>query len=53
MGSDPKGPPVARLPELESRLVAGLSLPFLAVAAHEASAAIKVEHALALYGLAT
>ena len=45
------GPAVARLPETERRLVAGVLVPVLAIAPHEASAPIKIEHALALHGL--
>ena len=43
--------PRERLPEPRSRDIMGLSLPLIAVAPFEASAPLKVEHALALLGL--
>jgi serine kinase of HPr protein (carbohydrate metabolism regulator) len=43
--------PPERLPEGAETDVAGVELPVIGLAAHEASAPIKVEHALALYGL--
>ena len=45
------GPKVARLPERELRLIAGVMVPVLPVSPHEASTPLKIEHALALYGL--
>lgn len=40
----------ARLPEPETRLVAGVAIPAMAIAAFEASAAVKVELALQVKG---
>jgi serine kinase of HPr protein (carbohydrate metabolism regulator) len=46
------GAPVQRLPESsETRVVAGISLPVLALHGHESSAPIKVELALDRLGL--
>ena len=47
--------PAERLPEhpLPARTIEGVAIPELALAPFEASAAIKVEHALALFGLAS
>lgn len=44
--------PVMRLPEPGMRTVAGVAVPVVAIAPFEASAPLKVERALALYGSA-
>jgi serine kinase of HPr protein (carbohydrate metabolism regulator) len=46
------GQPPMRMPEVEAIPVAGVTVPAIAVSALEASAPLKVEAALHLYGLA-
>lgn len=43
--------PAERLPEPESRMLAGAALPLVRISALEASAPIKVEYALQRFGL--
>lgn len=42
------GDPVDRMPEGRTRTIAGIEIPLIAIAGFEASAPIKVEHALRL-----